>query len=631
MEAPGQIIGSSTQINSTVPLGSSTNTILQNVDDSAFEQVDSAYATDGDSITSALGAEAKPVKATASMFNPLYMFRYAKYATTDGASYYPEKHRDLSEIASSTNRGPSAQNADYKHIVENPTATEIIRWAKDNSDKNLDGTILGPTPYQLNDFLWCKWYGKIPNNRLLTLRRFPMPVEDNLQHSEKKMPMVPLAQAITWWGGESGNSLGETLGINYGFNWQSKTADVKNVDGNEVDASALLDAVGITQGENEAVRNILLATVFDNPGNPYEATGYDDKMKQWTKDAWGDNGPYWNRVLGPVNVIHETTIRDRGFKFSNDISLKFAYKLRSYGNVNPKIAMLDLISNFLALTHNSADFWGGSIRYFQKTGYILPGLPTKLFEEGDYIGGIKEVVAYIAATIKEQLEETKTLINDIGTNVNADNPDGVVDALKNNKGAQNLAGSWVKNLMQVPLMMRSFLDGRAVGEWHLTVGNPMNPFATIGNLLVDSTSIRFSEEVGLDDTPTEVEFTVNLKHGRPRAKQDIESIFNLGGGKMYFSPMPPPSSAEQTFGADSNDPIRLEQDQKVPNNGGQSIRTYESNINARETDGTSPATSEQMENVIEQFGKQVTRAYGKGYGSSPIMADYFKDLRLKDD
>ena len=624
------IIAAQNTIGQVVDTPSATTNILQNVDDSTFQQVDSAYAATGDAVEGALGANAIPLIATPSMFNPLYMFRYAKYGSTDGKQYYPENHRDLSEIAPGTNRGPSVQSSDYKHIVENPTATEIIRWAKNGAGDNISGTILGPTPYQLNDFLWCKYYGKIPNNRLLTLRRYPIPVDDNLQQADKEMPLIPLAQAVTWWGGESGNKIGEVLGINYGFKWAKKTADVKDVQGNEVDAGALLDAVGITQAENETVRNILLATVFDNPNNPYEATGYDEKMQTWVKESYGDTGPYWNRVLGPVNVIHETTIRDRGFDFTNDIALKFTYKLRSWGNVNPKVAMLDLISNFLALTHNSAEFWGGSTRYFQKTGYILPGLPTTLFEKGDYIGGIKEVIAYIAATIKNQLEDTKKLIDDIGTGINNKDEGAITESLRNNGGAQNLAGSWVQNLMQVPLTMRSFLDGRAVGEWHLTVGNPMNPFATIGNLLVYNTTITFNEELGLDDVPTEVTFTVNLKHGRPRAKQDIESIFNLGGGKMYFSPLPPPSSAYQSQGdkdkvisetADSRGAggsVDATQNVTTVNNPG----TPE---NANTSSGLPPA-----EQMADAWRPRIRSAYGESFAQSPVLVGYFKDLKTKE-
>ena len=54
----------------------------------------------------------------------------------------------------------------------NPTAATIIRKCRDN----------GAPGYQYNsgDFAYCKYYGKIPNNYMITLRRFPTPCEDDI-------------------------------------------------------------------------------------------------------------------------------------------------------------------------------------------------------------------------------------------------------------------------------------------------------------------------------------------------------------------------------------------------------------------------------------------------------------------
>lgn len=57
--------------------------------------------------------------------------------------------------------------------ISNPTVSQIINWA--NSDK------WGRTPYSYQDFVFCEWFGKIPNNRLITLRRYHAPTYDNLQ------------------------------------------------------------------------------------------------------------------------------------------------------------------------------------------------------------------------------------------------------------------------------------------------------------------------------------------------------------------------------------------------------------------------------------------------------------------
>ena len=79
---------------------------------------------------------------------------------------------------------------------------------------------------------------------------------------------------------------------------------------------------------------------------------------------------YANFVLGPVNVVNKTNIRDRGLKFGNDIKLNFEYELKSLNYVNPKIAMIDIISNMLTMSTNNAQFFGGGHRYYGSGGFV---------------------------------------------------------------------------------------------------------------------------------------------------------------------------------------------------------------------------------------------------------------------
>ena len=56
--------------------------------------------------------------------------------------------------------------------VNNPTTTNIITWS--NKDH------WGRTPYYFQDFVFCKWWNIIPNNHLITFRKYHAPVYDNL-------------------------------------------------------------------------------------------------------------------------------------------------------------------------------------------------------------------------------------------------------------------------------------------------------------------------------------------------------------------------------------------------------------------------------------------------------------------
>ena len=93
----------------------------------------------------------------------------------------------------------------------------------------------------------------------------------------------------------------------------------------------------------------------------------------------------------------------------------------------------------------------------------------------------------------------------------------------------------------VPLSLKT---GAPVGEWHLVVGNPMNPIAMIGNLICQNVSIEFGEVLGPDDFPTEVIATFTLQHGRDRERGEIESIFNRGDGRLYQSNLPTYSNTQ---------------------------------------------------------------------------------------
>ena len=601
------------------------------------------------------GASGIPVEGTDSIFNPFYVFRFAKFANQNGKTYDTDFHRNIAVI--STDGVSNTSNIyfkEQKEKIENPSASTIIEWAKSKASESNNAATLGPAPYQWSDFLWCKWYGKIPNNRLLTLRRYPIPVEDNLRIFDEKMPLIPTAQAVTWWGEGTGNSLESILGISYGFNWEPISFNgVDDVTGHEVEASAILDTIGLTEQNSPAyLRQFLLASVFSSSTNTLQSSGLDKELQEWIKNSYGSTGAYWNRVLGPVNVIENTQFRKRGFNFSNEITLTFTYKLRAYSQINPKIAFLDLISNFLNLTHNNAEFYGGAIRYFQKTGYIVPGLNTQKFELGDFVGGAKDVLIDLIRRINNKLAEFNGFVAELMEkgNLSKGNAIKALEKVGKSQLSQNIVGSWVSKLIQKPLQMRAFLDGRAVGEWHLTVGNPMDPLAVIGNLCVKTTKIKFSESLGLDDFPTEVSFVVTLAHGRDRAKQDIMSMFNLGAGSMTYTDLPLPSSAYNSFG-DRNGTLMnaAYKNTAIPDTADESTKTYSAqNIKgavtgdiqtvitdaARTGDGQfsvgKNVSLSESKALQEKYAGRIKKAYGEAFSKSNILLDYFRDLKTKD-
>ena len=628
-----------------------------------------------------------------SLFNPFRIFRYSGFGLNKG-EYNRELHFDSKAVAGNPGSGVSGlvngilgtfsedqtdavaaassrlqSFVEVKKMVENPMASDIIRWSHEGNHGSQ-----ASTPFAPQDFIWCKYYGKVPNNRMVTLRRYPIPIEDDIRINTAKAPLVPIAQAVTWYGKDIGNDLNKICDVSWGLKWDEKTADVTDLTGNEITVEEIAEAANITDDATKSkVVQILKKHVFTGSGvvDILKLSGYDAEIQDYIRNSYGDNGPYWNRVLGPINVVDRTQIRKRGFDGQQDIVVNFEYSLRSHGGINPKVAFLDLLTNFLSLTYNNAPFWGGAVRYFEKTGVTAPnfGMENNILDgdlEEAIINGAETLAALSQTGIDGMISFAKAIGG--GDYGNLDNiisdpssPEAArIDAdakatdrqLSNNYATTTIGKMFsgrIKKLMRKPLMYRSILDGRAVGEWHMTIGNPMNPMVMMGNLCLKKVKLTMGDVLGIDDFPTEFKFTVTLGHGRPRAKQDIESLFNLGNGGMAFSQLAPSSSAFNSYGEANTRKINSAYREGVnpEDAAARGIEVAAAENEAGDvvyskyntpSEGTSEAeagniaftTKGDLAGAVARYSRQVGSMYGDYYGSSPILTDYFKKLKTKD-
>lgn len=425
------------------------------------------------------------------------------------------------------------QDADNRALAKShPTAHNIIKYSQ-NIEQALG---YGPVPYSWSDFLYCKYYGKIPNNRLVTLRRYPYPTFDNVV-SPNSNAMVPVAQAVTWFSEETGNKLSELLKMSFGVLWKEVEAQVQEVEGNEQAFGTGVES--FLGGKAVSAMGPLLTA---SRGSHDLWSGHAEKQVEWARKSYTNDGPYWNQIYGPVNVVHKSHMRDRGVKYQHDITLKFHYSIKSYAGINPKVAMLDLIANFLILTYTNAKFWGGATRYFPNATFRVGFLgDQRKFYSGDYGGYAQSLGSSIQKVSKNLMAGLNKILN------------GDFSGLLNTI-TQLIGGNLSEKSQPQMLSIRSLLSGEPVGEWHLTIGNPLNPIAVIGNLIMEDATLEFGETLGADDFPTEVTFTVKLKPGKPRDKGDIESMFNQGYGRMTNAPLNALPSQQNTYGNAAGNP-----------------------------------------------------------------------------
>lgn len=439
--------------------------------------------------------------------------------------------------------------------LANPTAKTIIEWGAATSGNSVTGF----QPYAMTDFMFCKNYGKIPNNRMITLRRYPFPVEDQLTIPGQKHP-VPVAQAVTWWGEGTTNSLSKIGIMKWNLKWGPVDVKQQDIEGNEVlvdDLVKMFESVPGLKGKGAQLKKAYVG-LKGNDKQLQQLSGMEAKMQTFLKGQYEANGPYWNRVYGPVNVIHQSTRRERGMQdgWNTPFTIAFHYSFRSFSGLSPKIVALDLISSFLNLTYNDAQFLGQLGRYFPRTGVKFDPSTTELI--GDIL--TKWATSFESGSGADMMKLASTVIDQIkaaadqGISMMKDAGNGDLTKIKEagSNVAQTIAISALAEAVPKLISIRSALSDRPVGEWHLVVGNPLNPIMTMGDMICTSCDMQLDEEMGPDDFPTGVTFTVGLQQGKPRDKVAIERIFNLGETKMMHSKLRPFSSANDTFGEINN-------------------------------------------------------------------------------
>jgi hypothetical protein len=461
----------------------------------------------------------------------------------------------------------------------NPTAQKIIEITTTSKNFLNPASRFISQPYNVKDFIFCKYYGVIPNNRMITLRRFPGPVMDNLkvpiagprieaeytggelkgvrkqtdgitsQDMRSTGVAQPIAQAVTFFGDGTGNEINSILNINTGLVFNPKTQQNKyDLTGNDLGLlnsplGDLFKGISSTGTQNNVVGMSNLIGTFTDPDN----IDIQVRRTYWNKLTTGD-GPLSQRLFVDVNTVNQMFVRGQGFTGGDQsFNLTFSYNLTSVGSVNSRMLFLDLLANLLAIGSDYGKFLTPGLHYeSQRAGIGFPG------GADAYVKFLTRPVEYLNDMLgksfqkelelkKKQLTDNTNKAKEELANFKKGTPlpkDGVVyktlSALLTNKQ--------LDNLKYEPIM----LSGYPTGEWHVVLGNPLNPIAMIGNLICTSVQIKLNNVLGPDDFPTEMTAIYQLKAARQKHKGDFESMLNRGRGRFYLGKL---SISEQSRNA----------------------------------------------------------------------------------
>jgi hypothetical protein len=438
--------------------------------------------------------------------------------------------------------------AAYLRDKKNPTYKNIIYYySSDEMDPH------GLARYKMQDFIYLKYYNQIPNNQMITLRRYTRPCEDHMFGLD--MPAIDvnrmngyfddyfaLATAVTYMGEQTGNKLSDILKFDYGANWEDregKAESIQNPDGGL--AAQMKNRVGISDemlrgearigGSNSVTAQAkslwMLSAMAQGKG-----VGVNDVFAQQHQYEGNTfNARYGEQLYGDVNVVNKVKIRSRGLTFSNNFTLTFEYSLKSLKCVNPRIAMMDILSNFLILTGNYGTFWGGETIFYGNRNIAPQYGDPMLLRQGKF-------GAYLSSLAGDVKEGFKKITQMDSINGPEDFFKGLWTGIKNVGSGflQGLVGNLLGGNIGIAgegVAVPALLSGKPSGFWHVTVGNPLDPIAMMGNMAVTSTSVQFGDTLGYDDFPTEIKFTVNLEHCMPRENSMIENMFNGAKGRFY--------------------------------------------------------------------------------------------------
>lgn len=359
----------------------------------------------------------------------------------------------------------------------------------------------GASIFMPRDFMLCARYG-MPINRMITLRRFPYPCNDNI-FDKTSAPFPDIGRMVTYMDQEI-NKISEVLKFSYKLNWRELNAETQEVSGMNGDHAGVS---GWMKSMAELMDDGTLSKNHVRGENLLNMNPLNDQ----------------NKVHGPVDSIATTWIRNIGMDNDMQFNITFDYELRSIMGMNPKALFIDLLSNILAVTFNNGRFWGGA----------------RIWVGGKPSNWMTKLAFFNPQSAEDFLNRGRVAFKESLAPFKQDGKQAALDLLKNiAMNGINLALGKILDKVGRPstMVMNSLLNGDPTGEWHLTIGNPMNPIMSIGNLILENTEISFGDELGYDDFPTKMTVICTLKPGQPRDKAGLESIFNRGLGRTYWAP-----------------------------------------------------------------------------------------------
>ena len=442
--------------------------------------------------------------------------------------------------------------------------SSIIKWTNDKPAMSLN----------VFNFAYLKDFNVYPANKLMILRRFNGPVNDDIFSSS----MIPTNTMATYYHLDK-----SPIKISFNEEW-TKTDDTF--------IEVLQDVIGIKFESGSGDNKSALSKVAGSP------IGQD--MLQIVGQKLGiisEGGlPY-----GDPNIIYESMIRktskensDSSFEMESGLTSKInidfetTYIFREIGGIDAKAAMLDIIANAVHMGTSNARFY--------ITGNAASSLSSIIhdMETGNVDALFKEILGALSGLIKDLASKIAsagaTIITDASKTSTVDAILGDAKAL----GSMLLKTRYSRYKWKLQGAIAS-LSGMYTAPWHITIGNPKFPWFCCGNLVVEDVTLDAGGELGYNDMFTELTVKIRLQSGRSLGADELTSLFNNGRGRIYDTPEKlqslnvPNDQSYKIPGIEATGSQNVKQDQTTINN---QADTDQKNVIPNTTDFSFGNTSE---------------------------------------
>jgi len=381
-----------------------------------------------------------------------------------------------------------------------------------------------------SDFVYCKNYGVYPNNRLIICRRFPSIIGDDLSGSSLQESNTTL---ITWFSDQE-----NPIEFDFGEEWIQTNDTLKDVL-NGVGKDALMQIGG-------------LGDIASRFGDAMPLPGITEVFQRQVLEKIGiiDNQSSSRLPSGDPNLIMESSRRKTigtnspgsGLVGKFNVKVKCAWEQKFINGIDPTFVYYDIVRTILSFGGSSATF------YLGKNSRLVGGVESLLTA----MSNPDQLMVKINEYIKAMIESISLLSEKISKFLSGEKPEDESNTEVGGDDVQIGLDRLLKSLPEtiarkykIPILgILNYLTGTPSGPWHVTIGNPMRPILSSGDMICKNVNVKLGPQLAFNDLPSSIECEFTLESSR---NLGIDEIFGkLSSGNVRVTV---PGNVENSIGS----------------------------------------------------------------------------------